>query len=95
MPVLVVCMCSAAGPPGLSPASAADRAGSQYGYTEKGCPAGGGGEEVSDGHHAEQQHFSKSPQNLQQQGVAIWMQTYSHKFMLSLLDICYRFSVSG
>lgn len=87
-PVVVMCMCSAAGPPGLSPASAADRAGSQHGYPEEVCPTRGGAEEVSDGHHAEQQHFC--PQNVPQQGVAIWMQTYSHKF-IRLLDFCYRF----
>lgn len=49
-----MCVCSAAGPPGVSPASTADRAGSQHGCPEQVCSAGGGAEEVSDGHHAVQ-----------------------------------------
>lgn len=43
-----VCVCSAAGPPGLGPAAAASRAGPQRGHPAQVGSAGGGEEEVSD-----------------------------------------------
>lgn len=97
---MCVCLCvfvnTAAGPPGLSPASAASRAGSHRGSAEEVCSAGGRAEEVSDGQGETctaafrgDSFIEKSAQRVESIEIAQptaagchnWTQTCGHKFM--------------